>query len=146
MRYSAYIAVLATLATSAAGAAVTFDKAREFPDLALELPVLSNSRGMPLEMPRATAYLVGSGSENRLADRFDVLDLWTAMSVRGRWLDQAGNKLWIARIPSKVPSDQPGVVRPRADFRDRLERLGAKYRTARDEAGMSISPVEVSYP
>ncbi len=146
MRYSAYIAVLAALATSAAGAAAVFDKAREFPDLALELPVLSNSRGMPLEMPRATAYLVGSGSDNRLADRFDVLDLWTAMSVRGRWLDQAGNKLWIARIPSKVPSDQPGVVRTRADFRDRLERLGAKDREARDEAVMSIAPVEVSGP
>ena len=146
MRSSAYIAALAAFATSAACATVVFDRAREFPDLSLELPVLSNSRGMPLEMPRATAYLVGSGSENRLADRFDVLDLWTAMTVRGRWLDQAGNKLWIARIPSKAPSDQPGVVRTRADFRDRLERLGAKDRSARDEAVMSVSPVEVSEP
>ena len=146
MRSSAFIAALAALTTSAACAAVVFDRAREFPDLGLELPVLSNSRGMPLEMPRATAYLVGSGSEHRLADRFDVLDLWTAMTVRGRWLDQFGNKLWIARIPSKVPQDQIGVVRTRVDFRDTLERLGAKDRTARDEAVMSISPGEVGEP
>jgi len=146
MRSNVYIAVLATLAASAACATVVFDKAREFPDLALELPVLSNSRGMPLEMPRATAYLVGSGADYRLADRFDVLDLWTAMTVRGRWLDQSGNKLWIARIPSKVPQDQPGVVRTRVDFRDRLERLGAKDRSARDEAIMSIAPSEVTEP
>jgi len=146
MRSSAYIAVLATLASSAACAAVVFDRAREFPDLALEMPVLSNSRGMPLEMPRAAAYLLGSGAEYRLADRFDVLDLWTAITVRARWIDQYGNKLWVARVSHKVPADQPGVERTRADFRDRLERLGAKDRSARDEAVMSVTPVEVSEP
>ena len=146
MRYSAFITALAALASSAAFSEVLFDKAREFPDLGLELPVLSNSRGMPLEMPRATAYLVGSGSENRLSDKFDVLDLWTAMTIRGRWKDQAGNMLWVARLSAKVPQDQPGVARTRADFRDRLERIGAKDRSARDEAVMSVSPVEVSEP
>ena len=146
MRSSAYITALAILTASASQAEVVFERAREFPDIGLELPVLSGSRGMPMEMPRATAYLVGSGEEYRLADRFDVLDLWTAMTVRGRWLDQAGNRIWVARIPSKVPSDQPGVARTRADFRAGLERLRAKDRSARDEAVMTVSPVEVGEP
>ena len=144
MRFSAFI--IACAASELAFASVVFDRAREFPDLGLELPVLSNARGMPLEMPRASAYLVGSGEDYRLVDRFDTLDLWTALTVRGRWIDGSGNRLWVARIPFKVPADQPDTVRSRVDFRSRLERLVAKDRAGRDEAVMSVAPVDVREP
>ena len=42
---------------------------------------------MPLDMPRAEAYLVREGGRRYLEDRFDRLDLWSSRAVDGRWLD-----------------------------------------------------------
>ena len=42
----------------------------------------------PLDMPRASAYLVSDTSGAiRLEDRYDELDLWTSRAVLGRWTD-----------------------------------------------------------
>ena len=45
---------------------------------------------MPLDMPRAEAYLVREGGRRYLEDRFDRLDLWSSRAVDGRWLDDEG--------------------------------------------------------
>lgn len=109
------------------------------------LPNLEGAVAMPLDLPRAEAYLVSSSQGQELEDRFDSFELWHCASIRGRWRDAAGNQLLIARIDSLPPDDAPGAVRTRKSFRSALAAMDfdPKERDQRDAAVGALSPVEV---
>ena len=132
MRFIAFIFVLATI--SRLDASVRFARAEWFPDIGISMPVLEEAVAVPVDMPKAEAYLVTVDGKTHLEDRFDTFDLWTALTVRGRWRDAAGNELLVARLESELPDDQVGVTRTRGDFRKRLKPLGVKDAGRRDEA------------
>ena len=44
---------------------------------------------LPLDMPRAEAFLVHGESETRLEDRYNRQDLWLSRALIGRWMDDA---------------------------------------------------------
>ena len=144
MRFSAFIIVLATICRL--DAEVRFTRAEWFPDIGLSFPLPEGAVADPLEMPKADAYLVTDGGKNRLEDRFDTFDMWTALTVRGRWRDASGNGLQIARLVAELPEDQPGTTRTRGEFRKRLKELGVKDAPKRDEAVYALAPAEVGGP
>ncbi len=59
---------------------------------------------VPLDMPRATAYLVTENGKRRLEDRFVRLDLWTSRTVVGCWMDDDGRFFTLARLAVMPPS------------------------------------------
>ena len=144
MRFSAFIIACATILRL--DAEVRFARAEWLPDIGLSLPLPEGAIADPLEMPRADAYLVTEDGKNRLEDRFNTFDLWTALTVRGRWRDPAGNEFRIARLVAELPDDSSGVTRTRGDFRKRLKPLDVKNVARRDEAVFALAPVEVGQP
>ena len=136
---------LATFAPLALFGSLVFQPQSQMLDLALECMVPNNAKANPVEMPRATAYLVTDRDESRLEDRFDVLDLWLAETLRARWVDEDGNRFSICRIPRMIP-DPLGDTRTRADYHERYAKagLGPKDLDALDEAVYLLAPVEVS--
>ena len=143
MRFSVFI--VACAACLASEAAVRFSQPVWKPDLGLSLPCLEGAVGEPLDMPRASAYLVTKNGDASLEDRFEAFDLWTMKTLRGRWRDSFGNRLFIARLDT-VPSDAVlGAERTRRSFRAMLDglALNPKNVTHRDEAAAAVSPVEL---
>ncbi len=67
----------------------------------------------PLEMPRASAYLVKESGVRRLEDRFDKTDLWISRSVDGVWVDDDGREFLIATLGVSSPplSEDSSVTR-----------------------------------
>ncbi len=58
----------------------------------------------PLDMPRAEAYFVkDSAGAMRLEDRYEELDLWTSRAVLGRWSDETGRTLAVAKLFEVAP-------------------------------------------
>lgn len=69
-------------------------------------------RAMPLDMPRAEAYLVTEPSGRmRLEDRYDELDLWTSRAVLGRWIDDSGRLFTVARLHEVAPEKTSSLTR-----------------------------------
>ena len=133
MRFSVFIfALLATICQL--DAAVRFTRAEWFPDLGISMPRLENAVAAPMDLPRAEAYLVAQKGESRLEDRFNVFDLWEALSIRGRWRDAAGNTLTIARLVAELPEVQPEFTQTRMAFSKSLQPLRVKDSAARDRA------------
>ena len=100
---------------------------------------------MPLDMPRAEAYLVREGGRRYLEDRFDRLDLWSSRAVDGRWLDDEGRVFVCSALRECPPQEiSESSVSTRAEYvrsagpvkRDDLER--------RRRAVELLSPVEVA--
>ena len=98
---------------------------------------------MPLDMPRAEAYLVREGGRRYLEDRFDRLDLWSSRAVDGRWLDDEGRVFVCSALRECPPQEiSESSVSTRAEYvrsagpvkRDDLER--------RRRAVELLSPVE----
>jgi len=91
---------------------------------------------------------VNEDGKMRLEDRFDVVGLWMAESVRATWRDGAGNILSVARFDSCVPDDEPDMTRTRADFHSRQAKrpLGAKDEDGRMEAVYLSALAETSAP
>ncbi len=143
MRFNVFI--IACAICLASEAAVRFSPPVWRPDLGLSLPCLAGAVGEPLDMPRAEAYLVTRDGESFLEDRYDAFDLWTGRTLRGRWRDAFGNRLYLARLDSVPLDDTPGVTRTRRSFRDALSRrrFNPKDPAQRDAAAMSVSPVEL---
>ena len=143
MRFSVF--TIACAACLASEAALRFSQPVWKPDLELSLPCLEESVGEPLDMPRASAYLVTRNGESSLEDRFEAFDLWTTRTLRARWRDSSGNRLFIARLDT-VPSDAAlGAKRTRRSFRAMLDGLALNPKDAvcRDEAAAAVSPVEL---
>ncbi|MCQ2394677.1 MAG: hypothetical protein MJ249_10355 [Kiritimatiellae bacterium] len=149
MRFNAFIIACAICLTWPSEAAVRFTAPVWRPDLGISVPNLVGASAAPIDLPRAEAYLVTSSTKGRrLEDRFDTFGLWTAATVRGRWRDDRGNTLLLARLATQPPDDPPGSVRTRLAFREmqQLRGLDPKNRAQRDEAVESVSPVEVEKP
>ena len=69
-------------------------------------------KAMPLDMPRAEAYLVTEPSgKMRLEDRYDELDIWTSHAVLGRWLDDSGRLFTVARLHEVAPEKTSSLTR-----------------------------------
>ncbi len=143
MRFSAFIAACAICLASEA--ALRFSPPVWRPDLGLSLPCLVGAVGEPLDMPRAEAYLVTREGESFLEDRFDTFDLWRMRTLRGRWRDADGNRLFLARLDSLPLDDAPGTTRTRRAFRKELSRrvLNPKEKSQRDLAALAVAPVEL---
>jgi len=142
MRFSAFITALAIVWT--AEAEIRFTEPRWFPDLALSLPLPAGFTADPLGMPRAEAYLVTSADGRaRVEDRYDTWDLWTALVVRGRWRDEAGNVFTVCRLSHEVPDDAAGTLRTRGDFFARLVPSDPEDAEARDTAVRAAAPVDL---
>lgn len=58
----------------------------------------------PLEMPRASAYLVKEKGVLRLEDRYDRLDLWISRAVDGCWRDGQGREFMLATLDVAPPA------------------------------------------
>ena len=144
MRFSAFILVLATICRL--DASIRFTRAEWFPDIGLSMPLPVGAVADPVEMPKAEAFLVTDDGKSRLEDRFDTFDLWTALTVRGRWRDAAGNELRIARMVFELPDDQIGTTRTRGKFRKQLKALDVKNGPRRDEAVFALAPTDVGRP
>ena len=143
MRFSVFIT--ACVACLASEAALRFSQPAWKPDLGLSLPCLEGAVGEPLDMPRASAFLVTKNGEMSLEDRFDSFDLWTMKTMRGRWRDVSGNRLFVARLDT-IPSDAVlGTKRTRRSFHTVLNGLALNPKNAvqRDEAAAAVSPVEL---
>ena len=68
---------------------------------------------LPLEMPKAQAYLVKEEGRMMLEDRYDTLDLWTSQAVVGRWEDDDGRENPFSRSHFLLPPLHfPGVSGP----------------------------------
>ena len=109
MRLNVYIAALLCCLTAEAAPRFTDPVWR--PDLGIALPGLAGATASPFALPKAAAYLVTSSTGARsLEDRFDVFDLWESATLRGRWVDDEGNQLQIARLFARPPSDAPAIL------------------------------------
>ena len=147
MRLNVYIAALLCCLTAEAAPRFTAPVWR--PDLGIALPGLDRATASPFALPKAAAYLVTSSTGvRRLEDRFDVFDLWESATLRGRWVDDEGNQLQIARLFARPPADAPGTVSTRRAFYDALARqaIAPKRLDQRDEAAMAVAPVDVQDP
>ena len=147
MRLNVYIAAL--LCCLIAEAAPRFTDPVWRPDLGIALPGLARATASPFALPKAAAYLVTSSTgARRLEDRFDVFDLWESATLRGRWVDDEGNQLQIARLFACPPTDPPGTVCTRRAFYDALSRktINPRRIDQRDEAATAIAPVDVRGP
>ncbi len=61
---------------------------------------------VPLEMPRAEAYLATSGDGScRAEDRYNRKDLWISQAVAGRWIDEDGRVFILSDIAIEPPSE-----------------------------------------
>lgn len=148
MRSRVYITALLMVAalTPPLKAEPRFTRAQWMSDIGLTMPLPDGFVANPLEMPRAEAYLVTEGGRNRLEDRFEVLDLWMAMMVRGRWRDNDGNELTIARLTAALPDEKVGTTATRSEFRRSLQPLAVKDEAARDSAVEALVPVDLLPP
>jgi len=147
MRLNVYIAALLCCLTTEAAPRFTAPVWR--PDLGIALPGLAGAASSPLALPKAAGYLVTSSKGTcRLEDRFDVFDLWVSATLRGRWVDDEGNQLQIARLFARPPVDAPGTVCTRRAFYDGLARkvIDPSRLAQRDEAVQAIAPVDVQDP
>ncbi len=143
MRFSA--SILACAICLSCNAALRFTPPVWRSDLGISVPNLVGASAAPIDLPRAEAYLMTSTAGRRLEDRFDTFGLWTAATVRGRWRDEAGNTLLLARLTHLPPDDVPGTVRTRLAFRaaQALKPIDPKNRAQRDEAVEAVAPVDV---
>ncbi len=147
MRLNVYI--VAALCWLTAEAAPRFTDPVWRPDLGLCLPGLARATAQPFALPKAEGYLVTSAKgARRLEDRFDMFDLWVSATLRGRWVDEEGSQLQIARLFARPPADAPGTVSTRRAFYDALRRrlIDPKRLDQRDEAAQAIAPVDVHAP
>jgi len=81
---------------------------------------------LPLDMPRAEAYLVHEDGRYRLEDRFDALDLWIAHAVLGRWYDEEGRTFVLARLDVKPPPECTTRSQTRTEYVTSCEPMGRR--------------------
>lgn len=120
-----------------------FHQPKPFPDLAIECGEIANAKAEPVEMPRASAYLMSGRDGCRVEDRYDIFDLWRADAVRGRWRDADGNAFSLCRIPRKLPGGYGSELMTRKEFCARYDSaIGPNELSALDEAVYILAPEE----
>ena len=96
----------------------------------------------PLDMPRASAYLVSTpDGASRLEDRYDELDLWTSRAVLGRWTDDEGRVLTVSKLDIVSPKFL-GSVMTRSKYTDNVAKISVRDKddSPRLEAIEKLSP------
>ncbi|MBR4893800.1 MAG: hypothetical protein IKZ36_01225, partial [Kiritimatiellae bacterium] len=98
---------------------------------------------MPLDMPRAEAYLVrDSDSSSRLEDRFSDLDLWTSRTIIGRWFDESGRLFTVARLSELAPGKDVSFM-TRAKYVSQIVPIGKKDESVRLDSIRLLSPFDL---
>ena len=78
---------------------------------------------MPLDMPRAEAYLVREDGVSRLEDRFNRMDLWMTQAVIGRWSDEKDRSFLLSALDTCPPTIDRATVLTRAEYESRKMRM-----------------------
>ena len=104
---------------------------------------------VPLDMPRAEAFLVREGGVSRLEDRFDKMDLWVAQALIGRWVDEDGRLFLLSALGTCPPAVDRAVTQTRAEYESRRVpmrrvRANADFPSAFREAIGILSPAAVA--
>ena len=71
---------------------------------------------VPLDMPRAEAYLVREKGVARLEDRYERQDLWLSEAVIGRWIDGDGRVFVLSCLASCPPAVDRSATVTRSAF------------------------------
>ena len=103
---------------------------------------------MPLDMPRAEAYLVREDGVSRLEDRFDRMDLWMTQTVIGRWSDEKDRSFLLSALDTCPPMIGRATVLTRAEYESRKIRMkrvraNADFPAAFRDAVALLSPCPV---
>ena len=103
---------------------------------------------MPLDMPRAEAYLVREDGVSRLEDRFDRMDLWMTQAVIGRWSDDKDRSFLLSALDTCPPTIDRATVLTRAEYESRKIRMkrvraNADFPAAFCDAVALLSPCPV---
>ena len=103
---------------------------------------------MPLDMPRAEAYLVREDGVSRLEDRFDRMDLWMTQAVIGRWSDEKDRSFLLSALDTCPPTIDRATVLTRAEYESRKIRMkrvraNADFPAAFRDAVTLLSPCPV---
>ena len=103
---------------------------------------------MPLDMPRAEAYLVREDGVSRLEDRFDRMDLWMTQAVIGRWSDEKDHLFLLSALDTCPPTIDRATVLTRAEYKSRKinmkrVRANADFPAAFRDAVMLLAPCPV---
>lgn len=100
---------------------------------------------LPLDMPRASSFLMTRGESRRLEDRYSAFDLWVSESVDGRWMDEEGRVFVLAHLSSLPPlGDAAKAVKTRVDFAaTRVPIKKRDLRAVRTAVG-ELSPVAIT--
>ena len=103
---------------------------------------------MPLDMPRAEAYLVREDGVSRLEDRFDRMDLWMTQAVIGRWSDEKDRLFLLSALDTCPPTIDRATTLTRTEYESRKIRMkrvraNADFPTAFRDAVALLSPCPV---
>ena len=103
---------------------------------------------VPLDMPRAEAYLVRQGGVSRLEDRFDSTDLWISQTLTGRWIDEQDRTFLLSALGTCPPAVSRATMLTRAEYESRKTpmkrvRANADFPAAFRDAISVLSPCAV---
>ena len=103
---------------------------------------------MPLDMPRAEAYLVREDGVSRLEDRFDRMDIWMTQAVIGRWSDEKDRLFLLSALDTCPPTIARATVLTRTEYESRKIRMkrvraNADFPAAFRDAVMLLAPCPV---
>lgn len=99
----------------------------------------------PLEMPRASAYLVREGGKSWPEDRYNVADLWASRAIDGCWVDEAGRVFELSTLAVEPPPDGScDSEMTRVDFAKTARPIRKRDEAARRNAIRELSPVEIA--
>lgn len=98
----------------------------------------------PLEMPRASAYLIREDGKLRPEDRYNVADLWASRAVDGCWVDEAGRVFELSTLAVESPPEGArDTETTRVDFSKAARPIKKRDEAARRNAIRELSPVEI---
>ena len=98
----------------------------------------------PLEMPRATAFLVHGSDRAWLEDRYDPLDLWTSQTVDGRWIDSSNRTFLVATLATRPPALEDANAETRAAFAGARAPIKRRQLDRVREAAECLAPIELA--
>ena len=102
------------------------------------------SNPAPLEMPRASAFLVSEGGATRLEDRFCRIDLWTSRAVDGRWTDDDGRVFTLSTLAVRPPAVDAEATETRTRYGEGCVPVDRRNAAHVREAVEALSPVAVA--
>lgn len=100
---------------------------------------------MPVDMPRAEAYMTKAEGKIYLEDRYLPLELWQSKAIVGRWMDDEERLFTLFRINRARPVLTADTM-TRAEFDNTVGNIGYKDDDAQaaTDAIRGLSPYEIS--